>query len=146
MSAASSASDRLRATRQADLQEQIGEIGVEAGLLTHAQLEAARSEGTFPQSLIRDGVLDRTQIADLRRAAQFRVARNEDKALGKLMAGHGYVPESMIKAALLVQRQTFEEGGRLVRLSELMVRTGTLTRGHVVALHKLHKLSFKSPE
>lgn len=143
---ASSASDRLRATHQESLQEQIGEIGVEAGLLTHAQLESARQEGRFPQNLLRDGVLDRTQVADLRRAAAFRVARNEDKALGSLMAGHGYVPESMIRAALLVQRQTFEGSGRLVRLSELMVRSGTLTQGHVVALHKLRKLAFQTPK
>ncbi|MCA8926008.1 MAG: hypothetical protein KDD82_29650 [Planctomycetes bacterium] len=138
----SSASERLRSTLYASLHDQLCELGVECGLLTREQVTGAPRDGTFEQRLLRDGVLTLAQLSELRRAAAYRVGRTEDKALGGLMASHGYVPESVVQASLDLQRKTFEEGGRLVRLSELMVRSGTLTPGHLVALRRLRSLSF----
>ncbi len=128
------ASERERA-------EQFEAIGLQQRLFTREQLAAARATGRDPgAALVEEGVLTAAQRQGLERAVTYRLGREEDKAIAKIILDSHYCEPAQVDQALARQKDLYQRTGELIRLSVLLVEGRVLSESQGLAAHKIHRI------
>ena len=126
-----------------------GTIGVQQRLFTKAQLaDATRTSNqrrTTPgQVLVEQGVVTPDQLRALERAITYRIGREEDKQIAKIIVDSNYCEAPRVEAALRKQKEFYSRSGELMRLGVLLVDDQNLTESQRVAAYKIHSIERQS--
>lgn len=122
---------------------QFEQIGLQQKLFNRQQLMQARSQaqqrGLPPGDvLVEQGVITREQLLGLERAITYRLGRDEDKAIAKIIVDSNYAEAVSVETALRQQKDFYGKTGELMRLGVLLVESRELTESQRVAAHKIH--------
>jgi ASC-1-like (ASCH) protein len=120
-------------------------IGVQQRLFTRHQFlqakRAARERGVAPgEILLSQGSLNREQLRGLDRAVTYRIGRDEDKAIAKIIIDSNYCEAPSVEGALKRQKEFYSRTGELMRLGVLLVEGRTLSESQRIAAYKIHEI------
>ena len=137
------ADDELRAKLRAKL---LRKIGTAQKLFSRpswkeAEKQAEESGQEVTAVLLEMKLVTRDQLRGLERAVTYRIGRDEDKALGKVIIDSGYSDEATVEAALKEQKDIYSKSGDLARLCDLLVSGGTLSESQHLAARKIHDIA-----
>ncbi|HBP22780.1 MAG TPA: hypothetical protein DEA08_33995 [Planctomycetes bacterium] len=117
-------------------------IGLQQKLFTRQQLVAARRTvgptGDVGKELVRQGVLAQQQLKGLERAVAYRLGRDEDKEIAKVIIDSSYCSAESVEEALRKQKEFYGKTGELLRLGVLLVRSRELSESQRIAAHKIY--------
>jgi hypothetical protein len=121
------------------------QIGLQQRLFTPMEAERARHIAnqrgqTVGQVLVEQGVLADEQLRGLERAVIYRIGRDEDKAIGKIIMDSNYCDPARVEAALRKQKEFYAQTGELMRLGTLLVQNADITESQKIAAHKIHAI------
>lgn len=121
------------------------QIGLQQRLFDREQLAQAkrrsRADGrTLGDQLVNDSVLGREQLRGLERAVTYRLGRDEDKEIAKIIVQSHYCPDGAVEAALKRQKEFYAQSGELIRLGALLVETANITESQRIAAHKIFSI------
>jgi hypothetical protein len=106
-----------------------------------AEKKADERGGEVASFLVKLGFITRSQLRGLERAVTFRIGRDEDKALGKVIVDSGYADATTVDDALKEQKSIYAKSGDLARICELLVRGGVLSESQHLAARKIHDIA-----
>lgn len=120
-------------------------IGVQQRLFNRHQFLQAKREsrdrGISPgELLLEQGLLNREQLRGLDRAVTYRIGRDEDKAIAKIIIDSNYCEAPMVEGALKRQKDFYSKTGELMRLGVLLVEGRTLSESQRIAAYKIHEI------
>jgi len=124
-------------------EEIMRKIGVAQKLFSKSQWKEAvevrkgMGGGSVGDALVKMGVLNGDQLRALFRAVDYRIGRNEDKDLARVILDSGYADERAVKAALEQQKEVYGSSGKLVRLFELLKQQQLLSESQQIAARKI---------
>ena len=117
-------------------------IGLQQKLFSRQQLIAARRSvgptGDAGEELVRQGVLNEQQLRGLMRAVAYRIGRDEDKEIAKVIIDSSYCSAEAVEEALRKQKDFYGKTGELLRLGVLLVRSRSLSESQRIAAHKIY--------
>jgi ASC-1-like (ASCH) protein len=118
-------------------------IGVQQQLFTRQQLatanRGARQAGlAVGDMMVQQGVLTREQLRGLERAVIYRMGRDQDKGIAKIIIDSHYCAADAVEEALRQQKEFYGKTGELLRLGVLLVKARDLSESQRVAAHKIH--------
>ena len=117
-------------------------IGLQQRLFTRQEIIGARRNvgptGDAGQELVRQGVLTQQQLRGLERAVAYRIGRDEDKEIAKVIIDSSYCSAEAVEDALRKQKEFYGKTGELMRLGVLLVRNRELSESQRVAAHKIY--------
>jgi hypothetical protein len=121
------------------------QIGLQQKLFSVAQLEAAGrqaagSGGSVGEGLVANGALSQDQHRGLERAVTYRLGRDEDKRIAKIIVESGYAQEHSVEAALKRQKEFYGQTGELIRLGTVLVEQGEISDSQGVAARKIYDI------
>ena len=93
--------------------------------------------GSVGDALVKMGVISPDQLRALFRAVDYRLGRNEDKELARVILDSGYADEKAVEAALTQQKDLYASSGKLVRICELLVQKSMLSESQHIAAKKI---------
>lgn len=125
--------------------QQFEQIGLQQRLFSRQQLGQARQiaaqRGRDPgEVLIQQGVLTREQLKGLERAITYRLGRDQDKEIAKIIIDSNYCDPARVEAALRKQKEFYGKTGELMRLGVLLVEGRDITESQRVAAYKIHDI------
>lgn len=115
-------------------------IGVAQKLFSKAQWKEAAEKGRSGSpgdALVKMGVLTSDQLRALGRAVDYRIGRNEDKELARVILDSGYADEGAVKEAMEHQKELYGSSGKLVRLCDLLKQQSLLSESQQIAARKI---------
>ena len=121
------------------------QIGLQQKLFSRPDLQSAlqlsKQRGQkVGDVLVEQGTLTREQLRGLDRAVTYRVGRDEDKEIAKIIVDSSYCDPASVEAALKRQKDFYSKTGELVRLGTLLVEGQELTESQKIAAHKIHRI------
>ncbi len=127
---------------EAERAAQFEAIGLQQRLFTKDQLaraaaDARRSGDDLGALLVAQGVLSAAQRQGLERAVTYRLGRDEDKAIAKIIVESNYCDAAAVDRAMSRQKELYQRTGELIRLSALLLETRDLTESQRTAAHKI---------
>lgn len=129
--------------------EHFQQIGLQQKLFTRQELASARqanAPGKTPGEVLLDrGVITREQLRGLQRAVTYRLGRDEDKEIAKIIVDSHYCDPARVEQALKRQKEFYGKTGELMRLGVLLVEGQDLTESQRVAAYKIHGIERASP-
>ena len=133
----------------ADREALLKRIGISKKLFSRAQwTEAARvgqESGASPgEALVDQGVLSVDQLRGLERAVLYRMGRDEDKELAKIILDSGYAPREAVEAALERQKEVYSATGKLARLGDVLLEGRVLADPQIRAAKKILEIAKSS--
>jgi hypothetical protein len=102
-----------------------------------AEKQAAKTGKSVTDALLAMGVLNPEKVRALSRAVDFRVGRNEDKELARVILDSGYTDEKAVESALDHQKNVYNSTGKLVRLCSLLIDGRALSESQQTAAKKI---------
>jgi hypothetical protein len=90
--------------------------------------------------LIEQGTLNSEQARGLERAVTYRIGRDQDKNVAKIIIDSKYCDPAAVEVALKKQKEFYAKTGELMRLGTLLVQTFALTESQRIAAHKIHEI------
>ncbi|RMG06654.1 MAG: hypothetical protein D6731_25290 [Planctomycetota bacterium] len=134
------------ALRREQLFEQ---IGLQQRLFSKEQVEGARHIARqrgqpLGDVLVVQGFLSPEQCRGLERAVTYRLGRDEDKEVAKIIIESHYCAPERVEEALREQKQHYSRTGELVRLSTLLLRNEAITESQKIAAEKIHGIEQQS--
>lgn len=125
--------------------EHFEKIGLQQRLFNRHQFlqanKTARERGVSPGLILHEqGLIDREQLRGLERAVTYRIGRDEDKAIAKIIIESNYCPGPQVEAALERQKEFYARTGELMRLGVLLVEGRTLSESQRIAAYKIHEI------
>jgi hypothetical protein len=102
-----------------------------------ASLKAKLGGGSVGDALVKLGAITPEQLRALFRAVDYRIGRNEDKELAKIILDSGYAEQPAVKGALNQQKELYGSTGKLVRIAELLVQGSHLSETQHIAARKI---------
>lgn len=128
----------------ADRDEIMRKIGVAQKLFSKTQWKDAvelrtrsGAGGSVGDSLVKLGAINGDQLRALFRAVDYRIGRNEDKELARVILDSHYANEKAVKQALEQQKDMYGSSGKLVRLCELLMQSSLLSESQHIAARKI---------
>ncbi|MBL4848045.1 MAG: hypothetical protein JKY65_21220 [Planctomycetes bacterium] len=120
-------------------------IGVQQRLFSRHQFLQARREarerGVSPGEVLHgEGLLNREQLRGLDRAVTYRIGRDQDKAIAKIIIDSNYCEAPAVEGALKRQKEFYSKTGELMRLGVLLVEGRTLSESQRIAAYKIHEI------
>jgi hypothetical protein len=121
------------------------QIGLQQQLFTGEEVEGARhiarqrGQG-LGDVLVVQGVLSADQCRGLERAVTYRLGRDEDKEVAKIIIDSKYCDPERVERALQRQKEFYSQTGELMRLSTLLVKNADITESQQIAAHKIHSI------
>jgi hypothetical protein len=118
-------------------------IGVSQKLFSKSQWKEAvqvrgrMGGGSVGDALVKIGAINADQLKALFRAVDYRIGRNEDKDLARVILDSGYADERAVKEALEHQKELYGSSGKLVRLFELLKQQQLLSESQQIAARKI---------
>lgn len=117
-------------------------IGLQQKLFSRQQVIAARravgQTGDVGQELVRQGILGQQQLKGLERAVAYRIGRDEDKEIAKVIIDSSYCSAEAVEDALRKQKDFYAKTGELMRLGVLLVRSRELSESQAIAARKIY--------
>lgn len=125
--------------------QQFEQIGLQQRLFSRPQLAEARRLGAQRRKspgevLIEQGLLTREQLKGLERAITYRLGRDQDKEIAKIIVDSNYCDPARVEAALRKQKEFYGKTGELMRLGVLLVEGRDITESQRVAAYKIHDI------
>ncbi|MBI3726223.1 hypothetical protein HY251_20030 [bacterium] len=118
-------------------------IGIAQKLFTRTQwgkaskrIDAA-GRGSVGDELVSMGVVTPEQLRGLDRAIAYRMGRDDDKELAKVITDSGYATDAAVEDAFRRQKEIYGQTGELVRVCSLLVDGGVLTQQQHLAAQKI---------
>jgi len=93
--------------------------------------------GSVGDALVKLGAISPDQLRALFRAVDYRIGRNEDKELARVILDSGYADEGAVKTALQSQKDQYASTGKLVRLCDLLMQQSLLSESQHIAARKI---------
>jgi hypothetical protein len=130
-------------TAPARREEVMRKIGVAQKLFSKTQwadavqVRAKSGGASVGDALVKMNVLSADQLRALLRAVDYRIGRNEDKELAKVILDSGYADEKAVEAALSQQKDIYGSNGKLVRICDLLVEKSILSESQHIAARKI---------
>ncbi|MGE0712973.1 MAG: hypothetical protein AB7N76_24390 [Planctomycetota bacterium] len=123
-------------------------IGIQQRLFTRAQLgaalQAARQQGRgVGEVLLAQRILTAEQLKGLERAVSYRLGRDEDKEIAKIIIDSNYCQAESVEEAMRKQKEFYAKTGELMRLGVLLVQARDLSESQRIAAHKIHLIEQK---
>jgi uncharacterized protein (UPF0371 family) len=118
-------------------------IGVSQKLFSKSQwkdatdLRAKMGGGSVGDALVKMGAINPDQLRALFRAVDYRIGRNEDKELARVILDSGYADERAVKKALDDQKELYGSTGKLTRLCDLLMESSLLSESQHIAARKI---------
>jgi len=106
-----------------------------------AEQEAEDSGRAIGDVLLEMKLVSKDQLRGLERAVTYRIGRDEDKKLSKVIVDSGYADEATVEAALQEQKDIYAKSGDLARICDLLVTGGTLSESQHLAARKIFDIS-----
>jgi hypothetical protein len=94
--------------------------------------------------LVEQGTLTREQNRGLERAVTYRVGRDEDKGVAKIIIDSKYCDPTLVEQALKKQKDFYAKTGELMRLGNLLVQSDDLTESQRIAAHKIMDIEIRT--
>lgn len=135
----------------------VREIGLSQGIFSAQQAEMAlnklrelESQGQpYPLSVVleRMGLVDETDRIALENAARYRIHRDADKEIARIVKDSGYADQATVDQCLSEQKNHYRATGETLRISEFLIRRGAISEAQKIAAEKLYELgSFSSQQ
>lgn len=131
--------------------EALKQIGLAQRILDPGQVQAAvaqleelaRLGQTYPLGVVleRLNFLAERDRLTLENAARYRVSRDADKGMGRILIDNGYTSAERVEQALQQQKEHYRRSGETIRVGRLLVDYGVITDAQRVAAEKLLALS-----
>ena len=106
--------------------EVVREIGVQQGLFTREQAASAMAKlqelaargQTFPLSVVLEKltIITETDRLALENASRYRVHRDDDKEVARIIKESNYAPDHAVDLALSAQKDHYRQSGETIRL------------------------------
>lgn len=131
------------------------QIGLQQRLFARNQLDDARAaqagrggKGTLAlgEALVAVGALSPEQLRGLERAVTYRVGREEDKRIARIIVESGYCSEEAVERALTRQKDLYARTGDLLRLCTLLMDSGSITDSQHVAARKIFQIEMATEQ
>lgn len=100
-------------------------------------VRAKMGGGSVGDALVKMGAISPDQLRALFRAVDYRLGRNEDKELARVILDSGYADEAGVKQALAQQKKEYGASGKLVRLCDLLMDRSLLSESQHIAARKI---------
>ncbi len=119
-------------------------IGLAQKLFSRSQYDAAKrrlkegAKGGIGGALVAIGAINAEQLRGLERAIAYRLGREEDKQIAKVMVDSGYATQGAVDDALTRQKELYTKTGDLLRLGVLLVKGGAISESQRKAAIKIH--------
>jgi hypothetical protein len=111
------------------------------GEQVRSALHVAHQRGTLlSEALVEQGVLSVEQSRGLERAVTYRIGRDQDKNVAKIIIDSKYCQPEAVEAALRKQKEFYAKTGELMRLGNLLIQSSALTESQRIAAHKIHEI------
>ena len=94
--------------------------------------------------LVEQGTLTRDQSRGLERAVIYRIGRDADKDVAKIIIDSKYCAPGAVDEALKKQKEFYAKTGELMRLGALLVQGNTLTESQRIAAHRIHDIEMSA--
>lgn len=130
--------------------EVVREIGVQQGLFTREQAASAMAKlqelaargQTFPLSVVLEKltIITETDRLALENASRYRVHRDDDKEVARIIKESNYAPDHAVDLALSAQKDHYRQSGETIRLADFLVRQGAMSEVQKMAALKLFEL------
>ncbi len=125
------------------------QIGTQQKLFNNEEFERARHLSRQRGALVGDilveqGTLTREQSRGLERAVTYRVGRDEDKGVAKIIIDSKYCDPVSVELALKKQKDFYSRTGELMRLGNLLVTGDDLTESQRIAAHKIMDIEVRT--
>lgn len=105
-----------------------------------AQHVARQRGSVLSEVLVEQGVLTLEQSRGLERAVTYRIGRDQDKNVAKIIIDSKYCQPEAVEAALKKQKDFYAKTGELMRLGTLLTQSSALTESQRIAAHKIHEI------
>jgi len=122
-------------------------IGLSQKLFSRAQYDAAKrrlrereSDGSVGDELVAIGAISREQLKGLDRAISYRIGREEDKQVGRVIVDSGYADQAAVDRAMQKQKGHYAKTGAHLPVGELLVAEGRITSAQLKAALKIHAI------
>ena len=133
-----------------EFDEVVREIGLSQGVFNDAQartaldkltqLEAQGQSFSLSVVLQRMNLISETDRVALENAATYRVHRDSDKEIAKIIGDSGYTDLGIIEKALSEQKEHYRATGETLRVGHFLVNQGYLSEAQRIAAEKLFTL------
>lgn len=125
--------------------EHFEKIGIQQRLFSRHQFlqasKVARERRISPGEVLHEeGLIDREQLRGLERAVTYRIGRDEDKAIAKIIIDSNYCEAPRVESALQRQKEFYSRSGELMRLGVLLVEARSLSESQRIAAYKIHEI------
>jgi hypothetical protein len=137
-----------------EFDEVIREIGLSQQVFSDAQVETAlnklrqlKAQGQiFPLSVVlqRMNLISDTDRLALENAANYRVSRDADKEIARIIRESGYTDVAVVEKALSDQKEHYRATGETMRIGHVLVHQGFLSGAQRIAAEKLFQLGSSS--
>lgn len=129
-----------------DREKLLRKIGLSQKLFSRGQWkeaegEASRRADAVPTLLLELGYISRDQLRGLERAVDYRIGRDEDKTLAKVIVDSGYADAPTVEDALRQQKELYGKTGELARIGDLLMNGGSLSETQHLAARKINDIS-----
>ncbi|HZU95885.1 MAG TPA: hypothetical protein VFF73_04195 [Planctomycetota bacterium] len=105
------------------------------------ELRGRMGGGSVGDALVKMGAISPDQLRSLFRAVDYRVGRNEDKELARVILDSGYAEEPSVEAALKQQKEIYGASGKLARLCDLLMERALLSESQHIAARKILEIA-----
>jgi hypothetical protein len=124
-------------------------IGVQQKLFdrsnyAEAVRDAAQQGKTPGELLVERGTLSREQLRGLERAVTYRIGRDEDKEIAKIIVDSQYCKPRAVDEALRHQKKFYGQTGELIRIGAFLVKNRSLSESQRVAAYKIRGFEKRS--
>jgi hypothetical protein len=133
-----------------EFDEVVREIGLSQGVFSEAQvetafnklrqLEAQGQQYTLPVVLEGMQLISETDRMALENAAAYRVHRDADKEIARIIRESGYSEINVVDRVLTEQKEHYRATGETLRIGPVLVSRGFLSEAQRIAAEKLYQL------
>jgi hypothetical protein len=126
----------------ADRAEVLKRIGIAQKVFSKAQwrdalAQSQRVNRSVGDVLVAQRVISAEQLRALDRAVSYRMGRNEDKELARVILDSSYADEAAVEAAMEQQKEIYNSSGKLARLCDLLLDRRALSESQHIAARKI---------
>lgn len=133
-----------------EFDEVIREIGISQGVFNDQQVDTAMAKlvqlEAQGQQYALSVVLEKLQLITetdrlaLENAATYRVNRDADKEIARIIRESGYTDNAIVDHALSDQKEHYRATGETMRIGQLLVNQGHINEAQRIAAEKLFQL------
>ncbi len=121
------------------------QIGMQQRLFSGEEVQQAKhiahQRGSLlSDALVEQGTLTLEQSRGLERAVTYRIGRDQDKNVAKIIIDSKYCLPDAVEAALKKQKDFYAKTGELMRLGTLLIQSSALTESQKIAAHKIYEI------